>query len=92
MGEWKSYRSSAPTSGVIRYRIDDNLEYIDIEFAHTANQIYRYKRSVIGDVLDDLISRAQKGEGLSTYINDHPEVRYGFTVIDLEHMTEQQQL
>ena len=83
MGEWKSYRNSNPTTGVIRYKIGEDHEYIDIEFAHVSNQIYRYKKNVIGEEsLEEMITLAVRGDGLSTYINQHPEVRYGFTLIE----------
>jgi hypothetical protein len=72
------YANLTGDSGVRSFEIHD--DYMDILF-EDASRIYNYHANNIGrQNLETMKRLAKQGQGLATFINQHPEVRTGYTL------------
>lgn len=72
----KRYRALSGDTGVTHYRLGEG--WIDVWFNGRAEP-YRYRASRIGaQHLQEMTRCAEAGEGLSTYISRHEDVRTGY--------------
>jgi hypothetical protein len=73
----EKYNDLTGKSGVSYYKI--GKDYIDIRFRTDPSSIYRYTNRLSGEKHIKIMKKlAISGEGLSTYISQHPEVRDKF--------------
>jgi hypothetical protein len=74
----KKYKNKSANSGIISYAIGS--DYIAIRFTNRPDTyIYDYSKAGKHHV-DRMKELAEKGEGLSTYINRHAEVKNNFSL------------
>ncbi len=67
------YRDIDSDSGVVAYESGD--DFIRVQFSDAA--VYLYTNSSAGSHhIQEMIRRAQGGDGLNAYINDHVKKRY----------------
>lgn len=72
----KRYRNRSSDAGVVAY--DYGHDWIDLRFE--GGRIYRYTAKTIGGVnLATMKTLADSGDGLTTFVNTHPEVKNGFS-------------
>jgi hypothetical protein len=72
----KTYRNLSGDSGVAAYEIGD--DFIAIRFKPSGD-IYWYTNTSIGARhVAEMKRLAQRGQGLSTYISRHPDVKAGY--------------
>jgi hypothetical protein len=72
----KRYLNKGGDAGVAAY--DYDTDWIRIKFTHDGT--YEYTRTGIGAAHLRAMKRlAESGDGLTTYINQHPEVRDGYS-------------
>ncbi|MEO8887079.1 MAG: hypothetical protein ABI367_13530 [Mucilaginibacter sp.] len=69
----QSYKSTSQDTGVIAYQIGKNS--ISIKFMDGSVYVYSVK-SAGAKAIADMKALAQKGEGLTTYINQHVREHY----------------
>jgi hypothetical protein len=73
----KRYNDRSGASGILAYNI--GKDFIEIKFKTEPSFIYIYSNKLNGKKhIDAMKKLAAHGEGLSTYISQHPEVRDRF--------------
>jgi len=74
----QTYLNLSLNSGVAGYNL--NVDSIDVMFRGSP-KIYSYDASNVGHSnVDTMKQLATSGSGLGTFINQHPEVKKGFTL------------
>jgi len=74
--EHASYLNLSGESGIRLY--DFGPDFIEVVF-HDRDKLYRYTSRRIGrERVEEMKKRAVAGRGLGTFINQHPEVKYGY--------------
>ncbi len=69
------YGNRSGISGVVAYEIGE--DFVRAQF--DGGETYRYSKKGVGARhLAELKRLAKLGEGLTTYISQHPEVRHGY--------------
>ena len=72
----KRYANRTRESGVTHYELGE--DWIEVRFSKSA-QTYRYSTGKIGAKhLREMKRLAKAGQGLATYISQHPDVRDGY--------------
>jgi hypothetical protein len=71
------YNDRSGSSGILYYQI--GKDFIEIKFKTEPSAVYVYTNKLSGKKhIDAMKKLAARGEGLSTYIAQHPEVRDRF--------------
>ena len=74
------YKNIRKNSGVVFY--ETGIDFIKIIFK-TSPTVYLYSESRIAKHhIEKMKTLAVKGKGLGTYINQHPEVKTHYSIID----------
>ncbi|MBT1704240.1 hypothetical protein [Chryseosolibacter indicus] len=72
--QWKSYNALNKNAGIQRYAIGDG--FIVVMFNGSEEEIYVYHDKVIDTKhINEMKRLAEQGKGLTTYINQHQNVR-----------------
>ena len=71
----QTYKNLSGDSGVVAYEV--GADFIAVKFRSGVPYRYTYK-GVGRDNVDEMKELAQAGRGLSTFINQHPEVKRGY--------------
>lgn len=76
----KRYGNRSGDAGVRAY--DYGPDWILIQFARDQDEAYEYRRAQIGAAnFREMKRLADSGDGLTTFINTHPEVKTGYSAI-----------
>ncbi len=73
----KKYLDKSGNSGISHYRIGE--DFIEVMFSTQPGRIYIYSCQLSGEEhIEQMKMLAEQGQGLSTYISQHPDVRDSF--------------